>query len=127
MRVTDFAQVVKDENSLSQVDSLLAGGLSLADVSAKPCTVYDWESPKLSRILSINIFFKKMQEKLCTMSFIPFFPKSMPVPKAPTTSNHVKMLLRLSTIALPSQAASHVGCFTAWVYIFYSLLLITVK
>ena len=54
MRVTDFAQVVKDENSLSQVDSLLAGGLSLADVSAKPCTVYDWESPKLSRILSIN-------------------------------------------------------------------------
>ena len=64
MRVTDFAQVVKDENSLSQVDSLLAGGLSLADVSAKPCTVYDWESPKLSRILSINIFFKKMQGKL---------------------------------------------------------------
>ena len=108
MRVTDFTQVVKDENSLSQVDSLLAGGLSLADVSAKPCTVYDWESPKLSRILSINIFFKKMQEKLCTMSFIPFFPKSMPVPKAPTTSNYVEMLLRPSTIALPSQVANHV-------------------
>jgi hypothetical protein len=35
------------------------------------------------------------------------------VPKAPTTSNYVEMLLRLSTIALPSQAANHVSCFTA--------------
>ena len=53
MGVTDFVQVVKVEKSLSQVDSLLARGLSLADVSAKPSTVYDWESPELSRILSI--------------------------------------------------------------------------
>uniref|UniRef100_A0A804M5T2 Protein NO VEIN C-terminal domain-containing protein n=1 Tax=Zea mays TaxID=4577 RepID=A0A804M5T2_MAIZE len=45
--------VVKVEKTLSQVDSILAGGLSLADVSTKQCTVYDWESPELSRILSI--------------------------------------------------------------------------
>jgi hypothetical protein len=53
MGVTDFVQVVKVEKTLSQVDSILAGGLSLADVSTKQCTVYDWESPELSRILSI--------------------------------------------------------------------------
>lgn len=52
MGVTDFVQVVKVEKKLPQVDSLLAG-LSVADVSAKRCTVYDWESPELSRILSI--------------------------------------------------------------------------
>lgn len=53
MGVTDFVQVVKVEKTLSQVDSIPAGGLSLADVSTKQCTVYDWESPELSRILSI--------------------------------------------------------------------------
>ncbi|RLN39988.1 hypothetical protein C2845_PM01G23050 [Panicum miliaceum] len=53
MGVTDFVQVVKVEKKSSQVDSFLGGGHSLADVSAKPCTVYDWDSPELSRILSI--------------------------------------------------------------------------
>ncbi|KAF8778986.1 hypothetical protein HU200_003091 [Digitaria exilis] len=47
MGVTDFVQVVKIENKSSQVDSFQA------DVSAKPCTLYDWESPELSNILSI--------------------------------------------------------------------------
>ena len=42
-----------------------------------------------------------------------FFTLTCGVPKAPTTSNYVEMLLRLSTIALPSQAANHVSCFTA--------------
>ncbi|CAL4936546.1 unnamed protein product [Urochloa decumbens] len=43
MGVTDFVQVVKVEKNSSHVDSSLA----------KPCTVYDWESPELSGILSI--------------------------------------------------------------------------
>jgi hypothetical protein len=51
MGVTDFVQTVKVEKKSSQVDSFL-GGHSLADVSAKPCAVYDWESPELSSILS---------------------------------------------------------------------------
>ncbi|AQK82614.1 no vein-like [Zea mays] len=62
MGVTDFVQVVKVEKTLSQVDSILAGGLSLADVSTKQCTVYDWESPELSRILSI-FSSKRCKEK----------------------------------------------------------------
>ncbi|KAJ1293140.1 hypothetical protein BS78_01G045100 [Paspalum vaginatum] len=53
MGVTDFVQVVKVEKNSSQIDSFLGGGHPPADVSAKPCTVCDWESPELSRILSI--------------------------------------------------------------------------
>jgi hypothetical protein len=63
MGVTDFVQVVKVEKHSSQVDSFLAGGHSIADVSAKPCTVYDWESPELSCILSI--FSSKRCRKNC--------------------------------------------------------------
>ncbi|KAK8443907.1 hypothetical protein SEVIR_9G047900v4 [Setaria viridis] len=63
MGVTDFVQVVKVEKHSSQDDSFLAGGHSIADVSAKPCTVYDWESPELSSILSI--FSSKRCRKNC--------------------------------------------------------------
>jgi hypothetical protein len=42
---------------------------------------------------------------LCELSIL-----TCSVPKAPTTSNYIEMLLRLSTIALPSQAANHVFC-----------------
>lgn len=57
MGVTDFVQVVKIENNSSQIDSFQA------NVSAKPCTLYDWESPELSNILSI--FSSKRCRKNC--------------------------------------------------------------
>ncbi|XP_062212736.1 protein NO VEIN isoform X2 [Phragmites australis] len=51
--VTDFVQVVKLEKNVPQVDSFLAGSHSQGDISATPCTVYDWESPELASILSV--------------------------------------------------------------------------
>lgn len=52
MGVTDFVQVVKVEKNIPQVDSLIAGKLSQGDISGTPSTVYDWESPELTSILS---------------------------------------------------------------------------
>jgi hypothetical protein len=49
-------------------------------------------------------------------SLCEFFTEACGVPKVPTTSNYVEMLIRLSTAALPSQSANHVSCFSAWLY-----------
>jgi hypothetical protein len=48
-------------------------------------------------------------------SLCEFFTEACGVPKVPTTSNYVEMLIRLSTAALPSQSANHVfRVFVRW-------------
>jgi hypothetical protein len=60
-----------------------------------------------------RIFPRRM---LCSAypSLCEFFTEACGVPKVPTTSDYVEMLLRLSNVALPSQVAHQVSCFCAW-------------
>ena len=50
-------------------------------------------------------------------SLCEFFTEACGVPKVPTTSDYVEMLMRLSNVALPSQVAHQVSCFLCMEYL----------
>lgn len=88
----------------------------------RPKDLY-WHDPTGCSEISEDFFARKSRSMFprrmlsaAYPSLCEFFTEACGVPKVPTTSNYVEILTRLSTAALPSQAAIHVSCFSPWLY-----------
>jgi hypothetical protein len=66
---------------------------------------------ELISIKNTRTMFPRRMLSVSYPSLCEFFTEACGVPKTPTTSNYIEILLRLSNFALPSQAANHVSCF----------------
>lgn len=74
-----------------------------------PTGCSEWAEELIS-VRKIGTMFPRRMLSLFYSTLCEFFTEVCGVPKTPTTSNYVEILLCLSNFALPSQAANHVSC-----------------
>ena len=72
-------------------------------------------SEKTEEFVSIKkSMFPRRMLSAAYPSLCEFLTEACGVPKVPTSSDYVEILLRLSNVALPSQVANQVSYFYAW-------------